>query len=154
MLRVLLACSLLSACALGAQLPIKPARPASKVGMGIMSSLFGGKGYGGTAVMGEESIMAPKAHGTSAVPVQLNLQWGCDEKTADRICNFNRHYAEYAGYWESTKFIEEARKEVAANGPITFYDSNTGKPLFKAPMERSFDQFIAESKSHGWSKGF
>jgi hypothetical protein len=29
------------------------------------------------------------------VPVQKNLRWGCDRDTADRISNFNRHYAEY-----------------------------------------------------------
>lgn len=28
--------------------------------------------------------------GTSAVPVQENLRWGCDVKKADEICNFNR----------------------------------------------------------------
>ena len=44
-------------------------------------------------IYGEESIMRPKAHGTSEKPVQENLRWGCDWKTADRICNFNRHYA-------------------------------------------------------------
>jgi hypothetical protein len=38
--------------------------------------------------------MSPKAHGTSSTPVQKDLRWGCDYDTADRICNFNRHYAE------------------------------------------------------------
>jgi hypothetical protein len=47
--------------------------------------------------MGEESIMSPKAHGTSDVPVQKELQWECDGEVADRVCNFNRHYAEYRG---------------------------------------------------------
>ena len=44
-------------------------------------------------VVGEETIMSAKKHGTSDVPVQENLRWGCDRDTADRICNFNRHYA-------------------------------------------------------------
>lgn len=48
-------------------------------------------------IMGEESIMSQKAHGTSSKPVQKELRWNCDYDTADRICNFNRHYAEYAG---------------------------------------------------------
>jgi hypothetical protein len=48
-------------------------------------------------VMADESVMAPKKHGTSDKPVQSNLRWNCDFQTADRICNFNRHYAEYAG---------------------------------------------------------
>ncbi len=38
--------------------------------------------------------MSPKAHGTSEKPVMKDLKWGCDYDTADRICNFNRHYAE------------------------------------------------------------
>mmetsp|Transcript_45524 Transcript_45524/g.125713 ORF Transcript_45524/g.125713 Transcript_45524/m.125713 type:complete len:125 (+) Transcript_45524:172-546(+) len=45
-----------------------------------------------------EDVMSPKAHGTSEVPVQDNLRYGCDKATADRICNFNRHYAEHSGY--------------------------------------------------------
>ena len=34
--------------------------------------------------------------------------------------------------------------------PLTFYDSVTGKPLFKAPIGRSMEDFVAESKVHGW----
>ena len=44
-------------------------------------------------IVGDESIMSAKKHGTSETPVQSDLRWGCSEKTADRICNFNRHYA-------------------------------------------------------------
>ena len=40
-------------------------------------------------VVGEESIMHKKNHGTSETPAQKNLRWGCDWDTADRICNFN-----------------------------------------------------------------
>lgn len=105
------------------------------------------KSYPAPCVMGDESIMSPKAHGTSIVPVQSELRWGCDRKTADRICNYNRHYAEHSGYWETTNFIEEERSH---GGEITFYDSNTGKPLFVAPRGRSFDQFLLESRNHGW----
>ena len=47
--------------------------------------------------MGGEELMAEKGHGTSATPVQQELRWDCDVKVADRICNFNRHYAEYRG---------------------------------------------------------
>lgn len=98
--------------------------------------------------MGDESIMSPKAHGTSEVPVQSNLRWDCDRKKADEICNFNRHYAEFSGYFETRhKFREEA---LAATGPMQFFDSNTGKLLFTAPIGRTMDQFLAESASHGW----
>jgi hypothetical protein len=46
----LIVCSL--ACAAGAHLPGKPSRVASRVRMGLLSSLFGGGKYGGEAVMG------------------------------------------------------------------------------------------------------
>ena len=97
-------------------------------------------------LVGDESIMAPKAHGTSPRPVQENLRWGCDRKVADKICSFNRHYAEYGGYWTSTSFL----KEVDRSGLTTYYDTVTGKPLFIAPVGRSFEAFEAESRSHGW----
>ena len=35
-------------------------------------------------------------------------------------------------------------------GAIQFFDSNTGALLFEAPKGRTFDEFVAESKSHGW----
>ena len=105
------------------------------------------KSYPAPCVMGDESIMSQKSHGTSNCPVQSNLRWGCDEEVADRICNFNRHYAEYSGYWEKTTFLNEAK---TTNREITFYDSNTGKPLFVAPRGRSMDQFLMESRNHGW----
>ena len=47
-----------------------------------------------------ESVMSPKAHGTCLTPVQKPLRWQVDWDTADRICCFNRHYAEHSGYWE------------------------------------------------------
>lgn len=121
--------------------------PHSSPRMNIFTQLMGG-GYGGDAVMGDESIMSEKAHGTSDVPVQDSLRWSCDVETADRICNFNRHYAEYAGYWDgATTFLKEEGPE---SGEITFYDSNTGKPLFVAPRGRSWEDFVKESKAHGW----
>ena len=89
--------------------------------------------------------MARKAHGTSARPVQSPLRWGCDAKLADRICSYNRHYAEGSGSFLRTSFPATARRD-AASGPIVFYDSVTGRPLFRAPIGRSFAQFEAESK--------
>lgn len=114
--------------------------------------MFGSKkkNFGGLCVMGDESIMKEKSHGTSETPVQENLRWKADGKVADKICNFNRHYAEYSGYWKSTKFIKEATKEYEANGEVKFYDSNSGKLLFVAPKGRTWDEFLKESTSHGW----
>jgi peptide methionine sulfoxide reductase MsrB len=31
-----------------------------------------------------------------------------------------------------------------------FYDSVTGKPLFKAPIGRTMSGFLKESQDHGW----
>jgi peptide methionine sulfoxide reductase MsrB len=121
--------------------------------MNILSDLLGSLGkktFPAPCVMGDEGIMSPKAHGTSNTPVQGNLRWNCDHDTADRICNFNRHYAEYSGYWKTTSFVQEAMKEYEANGEVKFYDSNTGKLLFVAPKGRSMDDFLKESSSHGW----
>lgn len=80
-------------------------------------------------------------------PVQEHLRWRCDREKADEICNFNRRYAEFSGYFETTRFTEEAR---AVNGPMKFYDSNTGKLLFTAPIGRTMDEFLVESAAHGW----
>lgn len=34
--------------------------------------------------------------------------------------------------------------------PIEYYDSNTGKLLFTAPIGRTMDDYLIESKAHGW----
>lgn len=100
----------------------------------------------GIIAYGTEEIMQPKGHGTSDKPVQEKLRWAVDVKLADRITNYNRHYAEFAGYFQGTNFL----KEEDGSKPITFYDSVTGKPLFIAPQGRSFDDFKRESTLHGW----
>ena len=96
--------------------------------------------------MASEDVMSPKSHGTSENPVMKDLRWECDNETADRICNFNRHYAEFAGYWATTKYLQE----VSRDEPTTYYDSVTGKPLFTAPVGRSMGDYLKESESHGW----
>lgn len=102
---------------------------------------------GGRIQYGSESIMESKEHGTSAKAVQDNLLYGVDKKLADRICSYNRRFAEAGGYFQSTGW-EKAVLE--ADGPVTFYDSVTGKPLFVAPVGRSAETLIAESRVHGW----
>mmetsp|Transcript_15265 Transcript_15265/g.25890 ORF Transcript_15265/g.25890 Transcript_15265/m.25890 type:complete len:209 (+) Transcript_15265:47-673(+) len=102
---------------------------------------------GGSIRFGDESLMSTKDHGTTMQAVQTDLLFGVSGRLADRICSFNRIFAESAGYFERTGFEDTVRQ---SEGPITFYDSVTGKPLFKAPIGRSVDQFIAESKTHGW----
>ena len=110
---------------------------------------------------------APKAHGTCVAPVQKQLRWSSRYDTADRICCFNRHYAEHSGYWEETTFLQEVRlfvpislsfcdhqknSQETGDRPITFADSVTGKPLFIFDPQgnRSFEEFKRESLAHGW----
>ena len=62
---------------------------------------------------------------------------------------YNRHYAEHSGYFEKTTFRKEC-EQTEEGTEITFYDSNTGKPLFVAPRGRTMSQFLLESKMHGW----
>ena len=99
---------------------------------------------GAYPVVGMASIMAEKAHGTTAAPVQTPLRWGVDGAVADRICSFNRHGAERKGCWAETAFLAGGARDE------TFYDSVTGKPLFVAPRGRSWDAFVRESADHGW----
>ena len=98
-------------------------------------------------VLGDPSIMRQRANGrsTDRAP-QGDLLYGVDASTADRICTRNRHYAEHSGYFWTTTFLDE----VASDGETTYYDSVSGKPLFVAPRGRSFDEFVRESKAHGW----
>lgn len=97
-------------------------------------------------ITGGDEIMAKKAHGTGGAPVQSALRWSCDVALADRICNFNRNWAEPAGSWKQTSFLADVKPDEVT----TFYDSVTGKPLFRTPVGRTFDEFKAESLVHGW----
>lgn len=121
-------------------------------GSSTLSNWFANAQCTEPCVPGSEDIMSQKGHGTSEYPVQDNLKWGCDWETADRICNFNRHYAEWSGYWESTSFMSDVEQMVEEeSGTVTFYDSGwKGRPLFTAPRDRSWADFIQESKKHGW----
>ena len=91
--------------------------------------------------------MSKKAHGTCPSGVQGGLRFGCDAQTADRICCFNRHFAEYSGYFLQTSWLKQAQSN---GGEMTYYDSVSGKPLFVGPKGRSFQAFLRESKVHGW----
>eukprot|EP00040_Diaphanoeca_grandis_P018976 m.99907 g.99907 ORF g.99907 m.99907 type:complete len:176 (+) comp27202_c0_seq1:364-891(+) len=97
-------------------------------------------------IVGEASIMSRKTHGTCSKGIQPNLKYNADRENADRICCFNRHYAEPAGYFMRSAWPNE----VDRNAATTYYDSVTAKPLFNAPVGRTFKQFLNESKSHGW----
>jgi len=127
---------------LGAILKGKPPKKVPPVKPRVMGSSQGN--YPG-AVMGDEGIMSAKAHGTTEKPVQQNLKYAVDRANADKICCFNRHYAEHSGYAWKTKWISETKDK----GEVDYCDSVTGKVLFTAPKGRSFAQFEAESRVRG-----
>eukprot|EP01041_Mallomonas_annulata_P013929 gene13929-29637_t len=97
-------------------------------------------------IVASEQLMSKKSHGTTDKPVQSKLKWNVDAALADRICSFNRRWAESYGYWTTTSFL----KDETGSKEITFYDSVTGKPLFIAPRGRSFEEWKSESEYHGW----
>ena len=41
-------------------------------------------------------------------------------------------------------------EELRTKGELTYYDSVTGKPLFVGPRGRTVEEFLEESKKHGW----
>jgi hypothetical protein len=98
--------------------------------------------------LGPDSLMKQKVHGTCTGCAQSTLRWGCDVRLADQIACFNRHYAEHSGYWKSSAFLSTEK----GDRPIHFYDSVTGKPLYRFDPEgkRSFADFVRESTVHGW----
>lgn len=104
---------------------------------------------GAFPIIGDESLMAGREHGTCSQPVQASLRWGVDWKTADNICCYNRHYAEHSSYWQDTQFLDELT-HLPEGQTITFYDSVSGKPLFIAPKGRTVKEFRDETGSHGW----
>ena len=76
--------------------------------------------------------------------VYLNLQ------TSSLFVTLDRHYAEYAGYWRTTEFLQSLKDLKPEDLPVKFYDSVTGNLLFEAPKGRSMEEFLTESASHGW----
>jgi peptide methionine sulfoxide reductase MsrB len=47
-------------------------------------------------------------------------------------------------------FLKDSKTDLEKDKEIKFYDSNSGKLLFTAPRGRTWDQFVQESKAHGW----
>jgi peptide methionine sulfoxide reductase MsrB len=107
---------------------------------------------GGTIRYGAEAeLMRRRSHGTTDAPVQEDLMYGVSRKLADTIVSYNRRFAEPAGYFEATGWAQAVKEaEAAGKGPVTFYDSVSGRPLFVAPVGRSAKEFLRESAMHGW----
>eukprot|EP00038_Savillea_parva_P008713 m.178713 g.178713 ORF g.178713 m.178713 type:complete len:213 (+) comp14604_c0_seq1:132-770(+) len=114
----------------------------------VMGNLGSHVAPGGAAVLGDSSIMDDKGHGTCETPAKpdSDLRWGVPHSLADKISCFTRRFAENAGYWESTTFLQTE----GTGAEVTFYDSVTARPLFVAPRGRTWGEFVAESRAHGW----
>jgi peptide methionine sulfoxide reductase MsrB len=132
------------------------AAAAAAVGAGVLAAPLPGLSSAAVAAgiprtaLGAESIMSPKTHGTTEKSVQGDLKFAVNNQLADRICSFNRRFAEPAGSYRGTTFEKEFLSAASEAKPLTFYDSVTGKPLFRAPVGRSPEEFLAESRVHGW----
>ena len=95
--------------------------------------------------------MSKKAHGTTTVALDPSkLIWSVNAKEADRICCFNRHYAEASGTFQGNTAFMKAMRNLKDGETITFYDTVYNTPLFTAPKGRTAEQFLSESRSHGW----
>ena len=64
---------------------------------------------------GTEELMRPKAHGSTAAPVQATLRWGVDCAVADFICSHNRDGAEPSLAFACQPLTEE----LSAGEPVT-----------------------------------
>ena len=73
-----------------------------------------------------------------------------DELLSEAICcdTAYRNYAEPNGFY---KFPDISLfRKVNSSGVTIFYDVVCGIPLFQAPIDRSFEEWESETKSHGW----
>ena len=101
-------------------------------------------------ILGNNNIMDQKNYGTCICKIKNKLSFGSSLEVANQICCFNRRYAENENYWSETKFIEELTPYIWSDIPCVFYDSVTNKPLFKAPLDRTWPCFLHETNNHGW----
>ena len=106
----------------------------------------------------------PKPFDACSGPVQKTLKYGisgrtpagvpvavgADEMLADVVCCDTR-----ALPFAEPQFLYQAPdvalfSKIDADGVTTFYDSVCGAPLFRAPVNRSFADFKADTDEHGW----
>jgi len=84
---------------------------------------------------------------TPTVPVAVDA----DETLAEAVCCDSRTalYAEPQFLFEAPD-IALFDKLPSDGTPTTFYDSVCGLPLFKSPVDRTLDDFKADTTEHGW----
>ena len=92
-------------------------------------------------VIGDKSIMRKKAHGTSATPVQQSLRWDCSVQVADRICNYNRHFAEPSGksYFQPLEeFAADTTVFMCANFYLLLFNACAGSAQKNSLFAKEF----------------
>jgi peptide methionine sulfoxide reductase MsrB len=104
----------------------------------------------------------PAAYNTCKQPVQNELRYNVSSRTeptvpvpvdpseslAEAICCDNR-----TKVFAEPQFLYQApdiNLFGSLKGATTFYDSTCGLPLFKAPMNRTMEEFKADTDEHGW----
>jgi len=80
--------------------------------------------------------------------ISTYLTMNLDYDLADRICCNNHVYAEPFGYHLQPQV--NFYSKLNPDQETVFYDSVCGLPLFVAPRGRTFEEFVQESKKHGW----
>mmetsp|Transcript_52279 Transcript_52279/g.124701 ORF Transcript_52279/g.124701 Transcript_52279/m.124701 type:complete len:202 (+) Transcript_52279:115-720(+) len=105
----------------------------------------------------------PAAYDTCSGPVQSKLRYGISGRTdpdvpvpveqnetlAEAICCDSRTkvYAEPQFLYQAPDI---ALFQKLSEGTTTFYDSVCGVPLFRAPVNRTVEDFKADTDEHGW----
>lgn len=101
-------------------------------------------------LIGNSEIMNQKIHGTCKLKTSDNIKFGCSRELCDNICCFNRKFAEKENYWSDTSFIQDIIYDIWNEEPIYFYDTISNIPLFYAPINRNWSDFLYETLNHGW----
>eukprot|EP01062_Namystynia_karyoxenos_P015516 TRINITY_DN15621_c0_g1_i1.p2 TRINITY_DN15621_c0_g1~~TRINITY_DN15621_c0_g1_i1.p2 ORF type:complete len:309 (+),score=88.72 TRINITY_DN15621_c0_g1_i1:87-929(+) len=93
---------------------------------------------------------AAPAAGCASLPQEL--RWGAGVLHSwDWVCCANAVWAEPAGSQNSVAAYSALLDSGPPDGePVTYYDAACGLPLFTAPRGRTWQQFAAESRRHGW----
>lgn len=120
---------------------------------------------GPSLAYGFKSIRPPTQYDTCKGQVQASLKFNVSGRTTPETLS---------GYVDPTESLAEAVccdsraadkaepqflyaapdvllfSKLDSKGVTTFYDSVCGVPLFKAPVNRTFDEFKADTDEHGW----
>jgi len=104
----------------------------------------------------------PKEDDACSAPVQSNLRYNISGRTTPDIpvpVDMNETLAEAVCCDKRTKVYAEPQFLYQApdimlfdrlKGVTTFYDSVCGVPLFRAPVNRTLEEFKADTDEHGW----